>query len=120
LLAAAAYATGATFDANGVPFEGPWPHAAANRFKSMGGKRKGVCPPEEGKFAPGSLQASIFRSRLEIHDDVSGTAFGTVVLHVTPESALGGPLAHVRNGDRIRLRARLIKSPGTGIAVSEA
>jgi len=58
-LAAAAYATGATFDANGVPFEGPWPHAAANRFKSMGGKRKGVCPPEEGKFAPGSLQGSL-------------------------------------------------------------
>jgi dihydroxy-acid dehydratase len=34
---------------------------------------------------------------------MSGTAFGTIVLHVTPESAVGGPLAHVRNGDRIRL-----------------
>jgi dihydroxy-acid dehydratase len=34
---------------------------------------------------------------------MSGTAFGTIVLHVTPESALGGPLAHVRTGDRIRL-----------------
>ncbi len=34
---------------------------------------------------------------------MSGTAFGTIVLHVTPESAIGGPLAHVRNGDRIRL-----------------
>ena len=34
---------------------------------------------------------------------MSGTAFGTIVLHVTPESALGGPLAYVRNGDRIRL-----------------
>jgi dihydroxy-acid dehydratase len=34
---------------------------------------------------------------------MSGTAFGTVVLHVTPESALGGPLARVRSGDRIRL-----------------
>ena len=34
---------------------------------------------------------------------MSGTAFGTVVLHVTPESAIGGPLAHVHNGDRIRL-----------------
>jgi dihydroxy-acid dehydratase len=34
---------------------------------------------------------------------MSGTAFGTVVLHVTPESAIGGPLAWVRSGDRIRL-----------------
>jgi dihydroxy-acid dehydratase len=34
---------------------------------------------------------------------MSGTAFGTVVLHVTPESAAGGPLALVRDGDRIRL-----------------
>jgi dihydroxy-acid dehydratase len=34
---------------------------------------------------------------------MSGTAFGTVVLHVTPEAAVGGPLAWVRNGDRIRL-----------------
>lgn len=34
---------------------------------------------------------------------MSGTAFGTVVLHITPESADGGPLATVRTGDRIRL-----------------
>lgn len=34
---------------------------------------------------------------------MSGTAFGTIVLHVTPESADGGPLAAVRTGDRIRL-----------------
>jgi dihydroxy-acid dehydratase len=34
---------------------------------------------------------------------MSGTAFGTIVLHVTPESAAGGPLALVRSGDRIRL-----------------
>ncbi|MFL5416221.1 MAG: IlvD/Edd family dehydratase [Myxococcales bacterium] len=34
---------------------------------------------------------------------MSGTAFGTVVLHVAPESAAGGPLALVRTGDRIRL-----------------
>ena len=32
-----------------------------------------------------------------------GTAFGTIVLHITPESAVGGPLALVRNGDMIRL-----------------
>ncbi len=34
---------------------------------------------------------------------MSGTAFGTVVLHITPEAAAGGPLAAVREGDRIRL-----------------
>ena len=34
---------------------------------------------------------------------MSGTAFGTVVLHVTPEAAAGGPLALVKNGDRIAL-----------------
>ena len=36
---------------------------------------------------------------------MSKTASGTIVLHVSPEAAIGGPLAHVRNGDRIRLSA---------------
>jgi dihydroxy-acid dehydratase len=34
---------------------------------------------------------------------MSGTAFGTIVLHVSPEAAVGGPLALVRDGDRIEL-----------------
>ena len=34
---------------------------------------------------------------------MSGTAFGSIVLHITPEAAIGGPLALVRSGDRIRL-----------------
>ncbi len=34
---------------------------------------------------------------------ISGTAGGTIVVHVTPETAIGGPLGLVRNGDRIRL-----------------
>ena len=34
---------------------------------------------------------------------MSGTSFGAVVLHVSPESAIGGPLAAVQNGDQIRL-----------------
>uniref|UniRef100_UPI003A94357E dihydroxy-acid dehydratase domain-containing protein n=1 Tax=Halomonas sp. TaxID=1486246 RepID=UPI003A94357E len=34
---------------------------------------------------------------------MSGTAYGTVVLHVAPEAAAGGPLAAVRNGDMIEL-----------------
>ena len=34
---------------------------------------------------------------------MSGTAYGTVVLHVAPESAVGGPLALVRDGDWVEL-----------------
>jgi len=34
---------------------------------------------------------------------MSGTAYGSIVLHVTPDAASGGPLGKVRNGDRIRL-----------------
>jgi L-arabonate dehydrase len=34
---------------------------------------------------------------------MSGTAYGTVVLHTAPEAAAGGPLALVQNGDRITL-----------------
>src|SRR5690606_22508268 len=34
---------------------------------------------------------------------MSGTAFGTVVLHIAPEAAVGGPLALVRDGDEIVL-----------------
>ena len=37
---------------------------------------------------------------------MSGTGYGTVVLHVSPESAVGGPLGLVRTGDRIRLSVR--------------
>ncbi len=42
---------------------------------------------------------------------MSGTAFGTIVLHICPEAALGGPLSKVRTGDRIRLDvpARLLE-----------
>ena len=36
---------------------------------------------------------------------MSGTSFGTVVLHIAPESAIGGPLAIVQNGDEIVLDA---------------
>jgi dihydroxy-acid dehydratase len=38
---------------------------------------------------------------------MSGTAFGSIVLHVSPESAIGGPLALVRTGDRIKLDTAL-------------
>jgi dihydroxy-acid dehydratase len=37
---------------------------------------------------------------------MSGTAFGTIVLHITPEAGAGGPLGLVESGDRIRLSVR--------------
>lgn len=53
---------------------------------------------------PKKLAQAGVKDMVRISDGrMSGTAFGTVVLHVSPESAVGGPLAAVRNGDRIRL-----------------
>jgi dihydroxy-acid dehydratase len=37
---------------------------------------------------------------------MSGTAFGTIVLHITPEAAAGGPLGLCETGDRIRLSVK--------------
>jgi dihydroxy-acid dehydratase len=61
--------------------------------------------PEAGYLPiPKKLARSGVKDMVRISDGrMSGTAFGTIVLHVTPESAIGGPLAHVQNGDRIRL-----------------
>jgi len=61
--------------------------------------------PEAGYLPiPRKLAQAGVKDMVRISDGrMSGTAFGTIVLHVTPESAIGGPLAYVRNGDRIRL-----------------
>jgi dihydroxy-acid dehydratase len=61
--------------------------------------------PEAGYIPlPRKLARQGVKDMVRISDGrMSGTAFGTIVLHVTPESAVGGPLALVRNGDRIRL-----------------
>jgi dihydroxy-acid dehydratase len=61
--------------------------------------------PEAGYIPiPRKLARAGVKDIVRISDGrMSGTAFGTIVLHVVPESALGGPLAYVRNGDRIRL-----------------
>jgi dihydroxy-acid dehydratase len=61
--------------------------------------------PEAGYLPiPRKLARAGVKDMVRISDGrMSGTAFGTIVLHVTPESAVGGPLAHVMNGDRIRL-----------------
>jgi dihydroxy-acid dehydratase len=61
--------------------------------------------PEAGYLPiPRKLAVRGVKDMLRVSDArMSGTAFGTVVLHVAPESAIGGPLAAVRDGDRIRL-----------------
>jgi dihydroxy-acid dehydratase len=61
--------------------------------------------PEAGYLPiPRRLAQAGVKDMVRISDArMSGTAFGTVVLHVTPEAAVGGPLAVVRTGDRIRL-----------------
>jgi dihydroxy-acid dehydratase len=61
--------------------------------------------PEAGYIPiPRKLARAGVKDMVRISDArMSGTAFGTIVLHLTPESAVGGPLALVRNGDRIRL-----------------
>ncbi len=64
--------------------------------------------PEAGYIPiPMKLARAGVKDIVRISDGrMSGTAFGTIVLHVTPESAIGGPLAHVRNGDQIRLSVK--------------
>ncbi len=61
--------------------------------------------PEAGYLPiPKKLGRQGVKDMVRISDArMSGTAFGTIVLHMTPESAVGGPLALVANGDMIRL-----------------
>jgi dihydroxy-acid dehydratase len=61
--------------------------------------------PEAGYLPiPRKLAVSGVTDMVRISDArMSGTAFGTIVLHIAPEAAVGGPLALVRTGDTIRL-----------------
>ncbi len=61
--------------------------------------------PEAGYLPiPKKLARAGVKDMVRVSDArMSGTAFGTVVLHVVPEAALGGPLALVRTGDLVRL-----------------
>jgi len=69
------------------------------------GPKSGYAMPEAGYLPiPTKLSRAGVKDMVRISDArMSGTAFGAIVLHVSPESAIGGPLALVRNGDRIRL-----------------
>ena len=61
--------------------------------------------PEAG-YLPIPRKLTGQKDMLRISDArMSGTAFGTIVLHVAPEAAVGGPLGLARSGDRVRLDA---------------
>ena len=64
--------------------------------------------PEAGYLPiPKKLAAQGVKDMVRVSDArMSGTAFGTIVLHVTPDAASGGPLALVKSGDRIRLSVK--------------
>ena len=61
--------------------------------------------PESGYLPiPKKLAAQGVKDMVRISDArMSGTAFGTIVLHASPEAAIGGPIGLVRDGDLIRL-----------------
>ncbi|MCC4299567.1 IlvD/Edd family dehydratase [Aurantimonas coralicida] len=75
--------------------------------------------PEAGYMPiPRKLAAAGVKDMVRISDArMSGTASGTIVLHVTPESAEGGPLGLVRTGDRITLD---VPNRAISLDVSEA
>jgi dihydroxy-acid dehydratase len=69
------------------------------------GPHAAACMPEAGYLPiPKKLAQRGVKDMIRVSDArMSGTAFGTIVLHVTPDAASGGPLGLVQNGDRIRL-----------------
>jgi dihydroxy-acid dehydratase len=64
--------------------------------------------PEAGYLPiPKKLASHGVKDMVRVSDArMSGTAFGTIVLHVSPDAASGGPLALVRNGDRMKLSVK--------------
>ena len=83
------------------------------------GPHSSAAMPEAGYLPiPKKLAAKGVKDMVRVSDArMSGTAFGTIVLHVTPDSASGGPLGLVRNGDRIRLS---VKQRRIDLVVEEA
>jgi dihydroxy-acid dehydratase len=75
--------------------------------------------PEAGYLPiPKKLAKTGLKDMVRISDArMSGTAFGTVVLHIAPDAASGGPLALVKSGDRIRLS---VKDRRLDLMVAEA
>jgi dihydroxy-acid dehydratase len=73
-------------------------------LKHVGPKGAPGMPEWGAAPVPARLLKKGVKDMVRISDArMSGTSYGTVVLHVAPESAAGGPLALVRNGDEIEL-----------------
>ncbi|HEV7476147.1 MAG TPA: IlvD/Edd family dehydratase [Burkholderiales bacterium] len=72
------------------------------------GPKSGYAMPEAGYLPiPQKLARAGLKDMVRISDArMSGTAYGTIVLHVSPEAAVGGALALVRNGDRIKISVK--------------
>ncbi len=72
------------------------------------GPKSGYAMPEAGYLPiPAKLARAGVKDMVRISDArMSGTAYGTILLHVSPEAAVGGALALVKNGDRIRLSVK--------------
>src|SRR6185503_11802638 len=72
------------------------------------GPHSAAAMPEAGYLPiPKKLASQGVKDMVRVSDArMSGTAFGTIVLHVTPDAASGGTLGLVRNGDRIRLSVK--------------
>jgi dihydroxy-acid dehydratase len=72
------------------------------------GPKSAAAMPEAGYLPiPKKLARAGVKDMVRISDArMSGTAYGTIVLHVTPEAAMGGPLALVKNGDRVRISVK--------------
>ena len=72
------------------------------------GPKSAAAMPEAGYLPiPKKLARAGVKDMVRISDArMSGTAYGTIVLHVTPEAAMGGALALVKNGDRVRISVK--------------
>ena len=82
------------------------------------GPKSDAAMPEAGYLPiPKKLARAGVKDMVRISDArMSGTAYGTIVLHVTPEAAVGGPLALVKNGDRIKIS---VKNRSLDLLISE-
>jgi dihydroxy-acid dehydratase len=83
------------------------------------GPRSPAGMPEAGYLPiPKKLARQGVKDMVRMSDcRMSGTAFGTIVLHIAPEAAVGGPLQYVQSGDRIRLS---VKNRTLDLLVDEA
>lgn len=83
------------------------------------GPRSPAGMPEAGYLPiPKKLARQGVKDMVRMSDcRMSGTAFGTIVLHIAPEASVGGPLALVETGDRIRLS---VKNRSLDLLVDEA